>query len=145
MSNPLVGTGGDTEQRVQGDEVEALLLASPQVIAFVNGHSHTNQIWDHKRAGGQGGFWEINTASHIDWPQQSRLIEIVDNADGTLSIFTTMVDHAGPASYGGQLGGPRSLAGLARELAANDWHERTNDRRGDAGARNVELLVADPR
>jgi hypothetical protein len=145
MSNPLVGTGGDTEPRVQGDEVATLLLASPQVIAFVNGHSHTNQIWAHTRTTGRGGFWEINTASHIDWPQQSRLIEIVDNADGTLSIFTTMVDHAGPASYGGLLDGPKRLAGLARELAANDWHERTNDRRGDLGARNVELLVADPR
>jgi metallophosphoesterase (TIGR03767 family) len=145
MTNPLVGTGGDTEQRVLGDEVVALLLASPQVIAWVNGHSHTNQVWAHKRTDGKSGFWEINTASHIDWPQQSRLIEIVDNADGTLSIFTTMVDHAGPTSYGGRLGGPKRLAGLARELAANDWHERTNDRRGDVGARNVELLVADPR
>ena len=145
MSNPLVGTGGYFEERVLGDEVEALLLANPQVIAFVNGHSHTNQIWARQRAEGKGGFWEINTASHIDWPQQSRLIEIADNGDGTLSIFTTMVDHAGPASYGGLLGGPRKLAGLARELAANDWHERGSDRRGDAGARNVELLVADPR
>ena len=145
MTNPLVGTGGDTAQRVLGDEVVALLLAHPHVVAWVNGHTHTNQVWARKRSDGTGGFWEINTASHVDWPQQSRLIEIVDNADGTLSIFTTMVDHAGPASYGGKLGGPRRLAALARELAANDWHERTNDRRGDIGARNVELLVADPR
>ena len=73
------------------------------------------------------------------------MLELVDNEDGTLSIFATMVDHAGPTSYGGRLDGPRMLAGLARELAANDWHERSNDRRGDAGDRNVELLVADPR
>ena len=145
MTNPLVGTGGDTEQRVLGDEVVALLLQHPHVIAWVNGHTHTNQIWARKRTDGKGGFWEINTASHVDWPQQSRLIEIVDNADGTVSIFTTMVDHAGPLSYAGKLGGPRNLAGLARELAANDWHERANDRRGDVGARNVELLVTDPR
>ena len=145
MTNPLVGTGGDTEQRVLGDEVVALLLEHPNVIAWVNGHSHTNQVWPRKRSDGAGGFWEINTAAHIDWPQQSRLIEIVDNDDGTLSIFTTMVDHAGPASYGDRLGGPKRLAGLARELAANDWHERGSDRRGDVGARNVELLVADPR
>ncbi len=145
MSNPLVGTGGDTEQRVLGDEVVALLLEHPHVIAWVNGHTHTNQVWAQKRSDGTGGFWEINTASHVDWPQQSRLIEVVDNRDGTLSIFTTMVDHSGPASYGGHLGGPRRLAGLARELAANDWHERDNDRRADVGARNVELLVADPR
>ena len=38
-----------------------------------------------------------------------------------------------------------SRRSLARELAANDWHERSQDRRGDVGSRNVELLVADPR
>ena len=69
------------------------------MIAWVNGHTHSNQIWAHPRSEkGKvvGGFWEINTASHIDWPQQARLIEIVDNHDGTLSIFTTMIDHGGP-------------------------------------------------
>jgi metallophosphoesterase (TIGR03767 family) len=145
MSNPLVGTGGDAEPRVLGDEVVALLLQHPQVVAWVNGHSHTNQIWPRRRADGAGGFWEINTASHVEWPQQSRLIEVVDNADGTLSIFTTMVDHTGTASYGGRTDSPQQLAALARELAANDWHERSTDRRGDVRARNVELLVADPR
>ena len=71
------------------------------MIAWVNGHTHRNQMWAHKAAGGDGGFWEINTASHIDFPQQSRLIELVDNQDGSLSIFTTMLDHAGTV-------GPRS-------------------------------------
>ena len=36
-------------------------------------------------------FWEVNTASHIDWPQQSRLAEIADNRDGTLSVIVTIV------------------------------------------------------
>ena len=74
---------------------------------------------------GGGGFWEVNTASHVDFPQQSRIVEVVDNHDGTLSIFTTMLDHAGPASYGGRTGEPVSLAGLGRELALNDWQSRT--------------------
>ena len=144
MTNPLVATGGDSQQRVLGDEVVALLLAHPQVVAWVNGHTHRNQVWAHTRVDGTGGFWEVNTASHVDWPQQSRLIEIVDNADGTLSIFMTMVDHAGPAAYGGRTDSAVRLAGLARELAANDWHERTTNRQGDASARNVELLVGNP-
>jgi hypothetical protein len=117
------------------------------VVAWVDGHTHVNQVWAHRRDpqdAGAGGFWEINTASHVDWPQQSRLLEIADNRDGTLSIFATMVDHAGPAAYGGRLGGPVPLAGLARELAANDWQERDTDRRGAREARNVELLVAAP-
>ena len=38
---------------------------------------------------GRTGFWQINTASHADFPQQSREIEVMDNRDGTLSLFTT--------------------------------------------------------
>ena len=148
LTNPLLATGGDpgsdSGPRVLGDEVVALLLASPQVIAWVNGHSHVNQIWAHKRSDGSGGFWEVNTASHVDWPQQSRLVEVLDNADGTLSIFTTMVDHAGPASYAGRTDSPVRLAGLARELAANDPQERTTHREGERGDRNVELVLENP-
>ena len=145
MDSPLVATGGDAEQRVLGDEVRALLLQHPQVVAMVDGHTHRNEIWAHRREDGSpGGFWEINTASHIDWPQQSRLIEIADNRDGTLSVFATMLDHDGPAAYGGRTGDPLALAGLARELAANDWQERESGGRGTVEARNVELLVAAP-
>jgi metallophosphoesterase (TIGR03767 family) len=149
MANPFVGTGttnsDDTGPRVMGDEVLTTLHQFKNVIAWVNGHTHRNQVWARPNPDGTpGGFWEINTASHVDWPQQSRLLEIVDNGDGTLSIFATMVDHAGPASFGGQTGSPVPLAGLARELAANDWQERTTGREGDAAGRNVELLVANP-
>ena len=145
MDNPLVGTGGDEESRVLGDEVRALLLRHPQVVAMVDGHTHRNDVWAHPREDGTpGGFWEINTAAHIDWPQQSRLVEVVDNRDGTLSLFATMLDHDGPAAYGGRTGDPLVLAGLARELAANDWHQRDSAARGPVEARNVELLVAAP-
>jgi metallophosphoesterase (TIGR03767 family) len=144
MTNQFVGTGGDPSPRVLGPEVVALLLRHPHVIAWINGHTHRNQVWARQQDGLPGGFWEVNTAAHIDFPQQSRLVEIVDNADGTLSIFTTMLDHGGPAAYGGRLGDPVSLAGLSRELSANDWHERDSDRRGALEARNVEMLVAAP-
>ena len=36
-----------------------------------------------RRARREGGFWQVTTASHIDWPQQSRLLDLVDNGDGT--------------------------------------------------------------
>ena len=84
--------------RARGSEAPRLvaeLLRHQNVIPWVNGHTHTNSIWAPTRKGG-GGFWEINTASHIDWPQQSRLLEITDNRDDTLSIFATMVDHGAP-------------------------------------------------
>jgi metallophosphoesterase (TIGR03767 family) len=143
MANTLIATGGVVETRVNGSRVLERLLSHAEVVAWVNGHTHRNQIVAHTRPEG-GGLWEINTASHIDWPQQSRLIELADNGDGTLSIFTTMVDHAGPASYAGNTSDSVRLAGLGRELAANDPQNRTDSGRGQLGDRNVELIVANP-
>ncbi|WP_067794112.1 TIGR03767 family metallophosphoesterase [Actinomadura formosensis] len=138
--------GGD---RVLGDEVRALLLRHPNVILWVNGHTHRNEVIPHARVkgagvAGGGGFWEVNTAAHIDFPQQSRIVELADNRDGTLSIFATILDSAGPASYGGRLTDPVRLASLSRELAGNDWQDRDANRRGEAADRNVELLVPAP-
>ncbi len=144
MDNPLIATGLDLNQRVLGPAVVALLLANPNVIAWVNGHTHRNQVWARRNTAGDGGFWEINTASHVDFPQQSRLIELVDNNDGTLSIFTTMIDHVAPPAYGGVLSNPVKLASLARELAANDPQQRTTGQEGSVTDRNVELLLPKP-
>lgn len=143
MGNPLIATGGQLGQRVLGPAVLTELLAHDCVIAWVNGHTHTNQVWARTRADGTG-LWEINTASHIDWPQQSRIIEVADNADGTLSIFTTMLDHAGLIDGANRTDSVLALAGLSRDLAANDWQAQTEDLRGDVAARNLELLVKAP-
>lgn len=144
MNNPLVLTGLDLEPRVLGPAVVDILLGHPQVVAWVNGHTHRNEITAHQRADGSGGFYEINSASHVDFPQQSRLVELVDNRDGTLSIFTTMVDHAGPPSHGGSLADTRSLASLARELSANDPQHRGDHGGGTAADRNTELVLRNP-
>jgi len=93
-----------------------------------------------------GGFWEVNTAAHIDWPQQARIVEIVDNDNGTLSIFGTIIDHAAPVNPGKTLD-VATLASLSRELASNDWQRPTatvDGRRGALEDRNVELLVPAP-
>ena len=144
----------DPGRRVQGAEVVKELLRHRNVIAWVNGHTHSNAILPHplkkkpKKKGGRarvvGGFWEINTASHIDWPQQARLIEVADNRDDTLSLFTTMLDHAAPTSYE-NLDSPLELAAVARELAANDPQERKEKRGGVRTARNTELLLPAPK
>ena len=120
-------------------------------MLWVNGHTHTNQIWGHPYLAKKGapktgrGYWEVNTASHIDWPQQSRLLEIANNKDGTLSIFTTLVDHGAPLEFSGDLTDTMQLAALGRVLAANDWQEQGKDRRGNRDARNVELIVRTPK
>ena len=114
--------------RHMADDVEAVLAAHPSVIAWVNGHTHDNVIESR-----QDRWWDIGTAAHIDWPAQSRLVEVVDNRDGTLSIFTTIVDHEG--------GG---LVGFARELSGNDPQHGFAKGNGDASDRNAELLLVHP-
>jgi metallophosphoesterase (TIGR03767 family) len=134
--------------RIDGAAVRDLLLRFPNVVLWVNGHTHRNTVVPHRAPAG-GGFWEVNTAAHIDWPQQSRVLELVDNRDGTLSIFATILDMAAPATRRG-LDSPTALASLARELAGNDWQSRArpvpgeDGRRGSVEDRNVELLVPAP-
>jgi metallophosphoesterase (TIGR03767 family) len=144
MGNPLVLTGLDPSPRVLGPAVTSYLLSQQRVIAWVNGHTHKNQVVPHVRADGTGGFWEINTASHIDFPQQARLIEVVDNGDDTMSIFTTIIDHAGPPSWNPLLANTISLAALSRELSANDPQTDFAAYAGTLLARNTELLLATP-
>lgn len=74
-------------------ELEALVASHPHVIAWLVGHSHDNRIRAVPGAdAAHPGYWEIMTAAIADYPGQSRLIELVDNGDGTLSIFGTIVD-----------------------------------------------------
>ena len=147
MGNPVLAAG-ETQQRRLGDDVVALLLEFPHVVLWVNGHTHRNAVTPHARPSG-GGMWEVNTAAHVDFPSQSRIVEIADNLDGTWSIFGTLVDGAGPlsvssaASYAAP-SDALSLASVARELGANDWQQRSVNRRGEPEGRNVELIVPAP-
>ncbi|MEA2412071.1 MAG: hypothetical protein QOC77_2632 [Thermoleophilaceae bacterium] len=155
MDNPIVSQD-DPRQRILGDAVLALVLRYPNVVLWVNGHTHVNSVTPHARASSApvpGGFWEVNTASHIDFPQQARIVEIANNKDGTLSIFGTIVDSAAPLAVPAALDSPPALAALSRELAVNDWQERVaapgaagqpDGRRGRVEDRNVELLVRAP-
>jgi metallophosphoesterase (TIGR03767 family) len=143
------------EHRILGKTVRDLLLRFPNVVLWVNGHTHRNVVTPHSRhpeSPVPGGFWELNTASHVDWPQQARLVELVDNCDGTLSVFGTIIDHADIGAEAGMHGAdsPDALAALSRELGLNDWQSRTrpvpgvDGRRGALSDRNVELLLPAP-
>lgn len=130
------------EPRHSGDELVALLHRYPHVIAWVNGHCHRNRITPRRHVEPRRSFWEINTASHIDAPQQARVIEVAVNGDGTLSLFTTMIDADAPARASYTDLTPAGLASLYRELAFNEVSPV--DRRGSHADGNAELLLTDP-
>jgi metallophosphoesterase (TIGR03767 family) len=137
------------DRRVLAAELRDLLLAHPCVVAWVNGHTHVHAVTAIREDGAPGGFWQVTTASHIDWPQQARIIELLET-DGGLVLACTVIDSAAPPAYRGT-GDPADLAALARELSANDWQVRDQiTAEGGAGAgtaadRNVLLAVDWPR
>ncbi|MEV7138312.1 TIGR03767 family metallophosphoesterase [Streptomyces tauricus] len=127
------------ERRHGGDEVLAVLAAHRPVLAWVNGHSHKNNITPHSAPDGRS-FWEISTASHVDFPQLARVIEIADNNDGTISLFTTLIESAAPHDTDFTDLSQTGLAALYRELSFNAPGART-DLSGTPEDRNTELVL----
>jgi metallophosphoesterase (TIGR03767 family) len=140
MNNPLRRNGGKPRL---GKDLERLFWANAGVVAFINGHSHTNEVIPHSNPAAPGnGFWEINTTAHVEFPEQSRVIEIFDNADGTLSIFGAMVDHMADPSATSLT--PAGLAVISRELSFNDPQWGPSLGAGTPLDRNVELIIGRP-
>jgi len=78
-----------------GEDLKNLFCEYPNVIAVFNGHGHDNRVLAQQCAeeDPSDGFWEVETASLIDFPQHSRIAEIAYNYDGTGSLLLTMVNH----------------------------------------------------
>ncbi|HVT67987.1 MAG TPA: TIGR03767 family metallophosphoesterase [Trebonia sp.] len=131
--------GPDAADRVGADEVGRLIAAAGNVIAWVNGHNHVNRVLARPSAGRSGTWWEVTTASHIDWPQQARVIEIAADETGRIFTACTSLDHAGLIDpRRGALEDPLTLAGWSRELSANPWQPVQNPE-GTPRDRNVIL------
>ncbi|SEG86576.1 metallophosphoesterase, PPA1498 family [Actinacidiphila yanglinensis] len=135
MTNLRADPARPKEKRHSGDELTALLKKHPNVLAWINGHSH------HNRIDPRGTFWEVNTASHVDYPQLARVIEIVDNHDGTLSLITTLIESAAPHRTDYHDLSTTGLASLYRELAFNAPGADISSTTGKADDRNAELLL----
>ncbi len=84
-------------------------LTHEAVILHVTGHGHTNT--DHLHPG-DAGYYELMLASTLDFPIQSRVLELVDEGNGFLSVYTTNLDHLSP---------PGTPAHDARSLAAGRY------------------------
>ncbi|MFC4503172.1 MULTISPECIES: TIGR03767 family metallophosphoesterase [Streptomyces] len=140
MSNTRPDPARPGERRHNGAELTALLGSHRNVVAWVNGHIHRNDITPHQ--GSAGTFWEISTASHVEFPQLARVIELVDNKDGTLSIHTTLIESAAPHRTDFTDLSQTGLAALYRELSANARSLPDGSRlSGEPKDRNTELVL----
>lgn len=146
----------DADGCADGEGLKDLLQRFPNVIAWVNGHEHNNAVRAYPASQGTNrarGFWEINTAAHIDWPQQSRLFEIAwkpgKGKPDAVFIYATTVDHGAhpdpdpagqdPVAY---------LASLARVEAYYDACVRVDQADCNAAGgpkdQNVKLVMKAP-
>jgi hypothetical protein len=140
MINDVTAPGAG--RRVLGPELADALRGHPSLVLWVNGHTHRTTITEHDT------WWEVTAPALIDYPQQGRVIELL-RSPGTLTIAATMLDHAGQAPWTGGIDDPLALAGLSRELAANDWRGHGIAIEdwpgyGNRQARNALLPLPDP-
>jgi metallophosphoesterase (TIGR03768 family) len=79
------------------DLITTLQKKYSNLILWLAGHQHNNQVTPFKSPDPnhpEFGFWEVQTASLRDFPQQFRTFDIVRNTDNTISIIITNVDPA---------------------------------------------------
>lgn len=98
----------------------AKLHSYPNLILWISGHAHRNVITaqlspDPKRP--ELGFWEVETASLRDFPQQFRRFDIVRNSDNTISIITTCESAA--VAPGSPAAKSRSYAVATQQIFRN--------------------------
>lgn len=142
----------DPAEAMSAEDFRQLLASYPNVIAHLAGHYHRSRI---NAICGTGkvisasqmqsgttcpsdpekkrGYYEIIGPSPINYAPQGRLVEIVDNGDGTGSIFTTVIDAQS---------GPGGLIVKGRRLALAEI-QATSGSSGGLGHlfdRNTELV-----
>jgi metallophosphoesterase (TIGR03768 family) len=78
------------------DYVLNTLHQYPNLILWMAGHRHVNVVTPQPDPGGDPtlNFWEVETCSLRDHPQQFRTFDIRRNSDNTVSIIITNVDPA---------------------------------------------------
>jgi hypothetical protein len=139
---PLQGSKRD----LVGSELVDKINSYPNVVLHLVGHGHENVVKSHAASDTDPlkGYWEVETCSTAHWPQQSRIIEIVDNRDGTGTIYSTMLNADLP-----KVEVPdwkhKSIAAQGRHYALYDVQMGFGH--GGAGAatdRNVKLHFAIP-
>ncbi|MCQ1538479.1 TIGR03768 family metallophosphoesterase [Methanocalculus taiwanensis] len=114
----------------------AKLHTYPNLLVWIAGHRHQNAVIPIKSPDSDRpelGFWQVESASLREFPQQFRIFEFVYNSDNTLSIFTANVDPA--VRNGSPAAKSRSYAIAAQQIFQAPV-EMT-----PSGAYNAELLV----
>jgi metallophosphoesterase (TIGR03768 family) len=142
-----MGWWTDPKNAVTLPDLIAELQNHSNLIMWISGHRHLNTVKafispDPVNAP-EKGFWQVETSSLRDFPQQFRTFQIYLNSDNTISIVTTDVD---PAVKEGSLAArSRTYAIAAEQIVGADIYgfNPTNDptiKPMPTGSYNAELV-----
>ena len=95
----------------------SVLQNTPNLLMWMAGHRHINTVKafvSPTEGAPQNGFWQVETCSLREFPQQFRTFEIYLNSDYTVSIVTVNVDPAVKA--GSPAATSRSYAIAAQQI-----------------------------
>jgi metallophosphoesterase (TIGR03768 family) len=99
----------------------AELRKHPNLLMWIAGHRHLNTVKAFAApdpAHPENGFWQVETSSLRDFPQQFRTFEVYLNRDYTISIVTTNVDPA--VQDGTPAAKSRRYAVATQQIVGND-------------------------
>jgi metallophosphoesterase (TIGR03768 family) len=117
-----MGWSLDPQNAVTIEQLLGELQSHPNLLMWLSGHRHFNTIKAFLSAdpvhAPENGFWQVETSSLRDFPQQFRTFEIQLNSDYTISIVTTNVDPA--VEPGTPAAKSRSYAVATQQIVGRD-------------------------
>jgi len=134
-----------TPNAVTLEELVSTLQNTPNLLMWIAGHRHLNTVKafaspDPTKP--EKGFWQVETSSLHDFPQQLRTFEIYLNSDYTISIKTINVDPAVKA--GTPAATSRKYAIAAQQIVQNNLRLNNPNAATIGTAPDISLPSMDP-
>jgi hypothetical protein len=119
--NWWIDSTAPTQNAITLKELVDTLQNTPNLLMWISGHRHLNTVKafvspDPTKP--EKGFWQVETSSLHDFPQQFRTFEIYLNSDYTISIKTINIDPAVKA--GTPAATSRKYAIAAQQIVQNN-------------------------
>ena len=133
------------EPAVSLEDLVATLQQATNLLLWIAGHRHLNVVKAFPAPDGrppEQGFWQVETSSLRDFPQQFRTFDIVLNSDDTVSILSLNVDPA--VAAGTPAAQSRSFAVATQQIIANDLRHNTPNLATAGGRGTVPIASMDP-
>lgn len=121
------------------------LQNTPNLLLWLAGHRHVNTVKafpSTDSAKPEQGFWQVETSSLRDFPQQFRTFEVYLNSDYSVSIVTVNVDPA--VAEGTPAATSRKYAIAVQQIVQNDVNPNSLNNLTAGGGGKLPVPSMDP-